>query len=81
MDKKVTNEKPVSLSLFDFKEAIAALLIVKPIPKENLKRSQSKQNSPAVSRAYFFLNASAIILLYLRSIDLDKSVLLTISFL
>ena len=29
-DKKITNEKPVSLYPLDFKEAVAALLKVKP---------------------------------------------------
>jgi len=33
-ENKVTNEKPVSLYPLDFKEAVAALLKVKPEPKE-----------------------------------------------
>ncbi len=33
-DEKITNEKPVPLSPLGFKEALAALLKVKPKPKE-----------------------------------------------
>jgi hypothetical protein len=32
-DKKITNKKPVSLFPLDFKEAVTALLKVKPQPK------------------------------------------------
>jgi len=32
-EEKVTNEKPVSLSPLGFKEALAALLKIKPKPK------------------------------------------------
>jgi hypothetical protein len=34
-DKKTTNEKPISLSPLNLKEALAALLKVKPKPKSD----------------------------------------------
>lgn len=39
---KKTNEKPVSLYPLDFKEALAALLGVKPKPKEDDKQEQDE---------------------------------------
>jgi hypothetical protein len=45
-EKKVTNEKPVSLFPLDFKEALAALLKVKPKPKEEMDKA-IKQNQKA----------------------------------
>jgi hypothetical protein len=41
-EKKITNEKPVSLFPLPFKEALAALLKVKPKPKE--KKPKKKRN-------------------------------------
>ena len=41
-DKKITNEKPVSLYPLDFKVAVAALLKVKPEPKT--KKPKKKKN-------------------------------------
>jgi len=38
-EKKTTNEKPVSLFPLDFKEALAALLKVKPKPKEDTDKA------------------------------------------
>ena len=38
-DKKITNEKPVSLYPLDFKEALAAFLQVKPKPKEEMDKA------------------------------------------
>jgi hypothetical protein len=46
-DKKVTNEKPVSLFPLDFKEAVSAVLKVKPESKEKLKKKQNKKKSSA----------------------------------
>jgi hypothetical protein len=43
--KKTTNEKPVSLSPLGFKEALAALLKVKPKPKKE-KAEEKKEDSP-----------------------------------
>jgi len=42
---KTTNEKPVSLSPLGFKEALAALLKVKPKPKEE-KAEEKKEEKP-----------------------------------
>ncbi|MBV6450785.1 MAG: hypothetical protein MHPDNHAH_01511 [Anaerolineales bacterium] len=42
-EKKVTNEKPVSLFPLDFKEAVAAIMKVKP-PKEK-KPAKKKRKS------------------------------------
>ena len=39
---KTTNEKPVSLSSLNFKEAITALLKTKPEPKEKKPRKNKK---------------------------------------
>jgi len=44
-EKKTTSEKPVSLSPLDFKEAVAALLKVKPKPKEE-KTEEKKDEKP-----------------------------------
>jgi len=46
-NKKVTNEKPVSLAPLNLKEALEGLLKVKPKPKEKKKRSrkQTKKSS------------------------------------
>jgi len=45
---KVTSEKPVSLYPLDFKEAVAALLKVKPPPKEKPKEQEKqKQEKPS----------------------------------
>jgi hypothetical protein len=38
-DKKITNEKPVSLFPLNFKEALAALLQVKPKTKEEMDKA------------------------------------------
>jgi hypothetical protein len=38
-EKKVTNEKPVSLFPLDFKEALAAFLKVKPKSKEQMNKA------------------------------------------
>ncbi len=38
-EKKTTNEKPISLFPFDFKEAIAAALKVKPKSKEEMDKA------------------------------------------
>lgn len=43
MDKKVTNEKPISLVPLDFKEALAALLKTKPEPKPERKGKKEKK--------------------------------------
>jgi hypothetical protein len=46
-DEKVTNEKPVSLYPLNFKEAVAALLKVKPKPKEEPKEQEKlRQEKP-----------------------------------
>jgi hypothetical protein len=39
---KITNEKPVSLSPLDFKETLAALLKIKPKPKEEKQKKEDK---------------------------------------
>jgi len=44
-ESKTTNEKPVSLYPLDFKEAVAALLKVKPKPKEE-KAEEKKEENP-----------------------------------
>jgi hypothetical protein len=44
-EKKTTSEKPVSLSPLTFKEALAALLKVKPKPKEE-KTEEKKEEKP-----------------------------------
>ncbi len=41
-EKKVTNEKPVSLFPLDFKQAVAALLKVKPKPPKPTKSAKKK---------------------------------------
>lgn len=41
-EKKTTSEKPVSLAPLDVKEALAALLKVKPQPKEKKKKTKKK---------------------------------------
>ncbi len=38
-EKKITNEKPVSLFPLDFKEALAAFLKVKPKTKEQMDKA------------------------------------------
>ena len=43
-DKKTTNEKPVKIPL-PFKEALAALLKVKPPPKEKKMREKKKKKT------------------------------------
>jgi hypothetical protein len=48
-ENKTTNEKPVSLYPLDFKEALAALLKVKPKPKEEMDkaiRESEKKKKP-----------------------------------
>jgi len=40
-EKKITNEKPVSLFPIPFEKALAALLKVKPKPKENKPKKKS----------------------------------------
>jgi hypothetical protein len=42
-ERKVTNEKPVSLSPLGFKEALAALLKVKPKPKEEKTEKKKEE--------------------------------------
>jgi len=44
--KKTTSEKPVSLAPLDFKEALAALLKVKPKQKEE-KVEEKKEEKPS----------------------------------
>ena len=50
-EKKITNEKPVSLFPLPFEKALAALLKVKPKPKEEMdkaikaKKKRSKKTS------------------------------------
>ena len=44
-EKKTTSEKPVSLAPLDFKEALAALLKVKPKSKEE-KAKEKKEQKP-----------------------------------
>jgi hypothetical protein len=44
-EKKVTNENPVSLAPLNFKEALTALLKVKPKPKEE-ESEEKKENKP-----------------------------------
>ena len=44
-DTKVTNEKPVSLFPLDFKEALAALLKVKPKPKAEMDKAIKQKGS------------------------------------
>ncbi len=46
-EKKVTNEKPVSLYPLGFKEAVAALLKVKPKPKEEKPKEGQNQEKPS----------------------------------
>jgi hypothetical protein len=45
-DSRTTNEKPVSLYPLDFKEAVAALLKVKPKPKEGKLKEEQKPKKP-----------------------------------
>lgn len=42
-EKKTTNEKPVSLSSLDFKEALTAFLKTKPASKEEMDRALKEQ--------------------------------------
>ena len=42
-EKKITSEKPISLYPLDFKEAVAALLKVKPLPKEEKPKKKKEQ--------------------------------------
>ena len=45
-EKKITNEKPVSLYPLNFKEAVGALLKVKPEPKQKSpKKKKTKKSS------------------------------------
>jgi endo-1,4-beta-D-glucanase Y len=44
-EEKVTNEKPVSLSPLGFKEALAALLKVKPKPKEEKTEEKKEEKT------------------------------------
>ena len=50
-EKKITNEKPVSLYPLDFKEALAAFLQVRPKPKEEMdkaiKQKEKKNKKPS----------------------------------
>lgn len=48
-EKKTTNEKPVSLAPLDLKEALGALLKVKPQPMEKppRKRKPKQQKKPS----------------------------------
>lgn len=41
--KRITNERPVSLYPLNFKEAVAALLKVKPIPQEKPKEQEKQR--------------------------------------
>ncbi len=38
-EKKITNEKPISLFPIDFREALGAFLKVKPKPKEQMDKA------------------------------------------
>jgi len=44
--RKITSEKPVSLYPLNFKEAVAALLKVKPKPKEE-KVEEKREKKPS----------------------------------
>jgi hypothetical protein len=49
-EKKITNEKPISLYPLDFKEAIAAVLKVKPKTKREMDKAikeHEKKKKPA----------------------------------
>lgn len=50
---KVTNEKPVSLYPLNFKEAVAALLKVKPKPKE--EKGEDKKEIKAQRLGWAFI--------------------------
>ena len=43
--KKTTSEKPVTLSPLNFREALAALLKVKPKPKEEKAEQEKKEEN------------------------------------
>jgi hypothetical protein len=46
--KRITNERPVSLYPLSFKEAVSALLKVKPKPKEEPKeQEEQRQEKPS----------------------------------
>jgi hypothetical protein len=53
-NNKTTNKKPVSLYPLNFKEAVAALLKVKPKPKEE-KTEVKKEEKPNLIVGLFFL--------------------------
>jgi hypothetical protein len=44
-EKKITNEKPVSLFPLDFKEAVAAIMKVKPESQEKKKPKPAKKKT------------------------------------
>jgi len=44
---KTTNEKPISLYPLGFREAVAALLKVKPKPKDEQPKEDQKQEKPS----------------------------------
>ena len=44
-EKKITNEKPVSLFPLSFNEAIAAIMKVKPEPKEKKRKPAKKKKT------------------------------------
>jgi hypothetical protein len=59
-NEKVANEKPISLSPLGFKEAIAALLKVKPKPKEE-KTEEHIEKSPAIKLGLCYRLGSVLI--------------------
>jgi hypothetical protein len=44
---KVMNEKPASLFTLDFRQAVEALLKVKPAPKEKPEKQNTKKKKPS----------------------------------
>ncbi len=44
-DKKTTNEKPISMHPFDFREILAATLKIKPEPKLSKKRQKHQKKT------------------------------------
>ena len=44
-EKKITNEKPISLFPLNFNEAVAAIMKVKPEPKKEKKKPTKKKKT------------------------------------
>ena len=44
-EKKITNEKPISLFPLNFNEAVSAILKVKPEPKEKKRKPVKKKKT------------------------------------